>query len=168
MEMAFSLGSNQGDRLQFMCMARDALINALDADGLEYAPLYETEPVGVRPEYADVDFLNTVVVLQTAASPQAWLDETQRIEDTLGRQRYEDRYAPRSIDIDVIYAGDVTLDSRTLQVPHPRWMNRRFVLQPLADLRAGMILPGAGGLTVRQLLDDLDDAEKVWIWKREW
>jgi len=168
MEVAFSLGSNQGDRLALMRRARAALAGALDADGVEYAPLYETEPVGVKPEYAGITYLNTVIVLQSDRSPQEWMDALQEIEHRLGRVRTEDRYAPRTVDIDLIYAGETVIETQPLHLPHPRWMQRRYVLQPLADLRPERVLPGAGGRTVRELLDDLGAGEAVWVWREDW
>ena len=84
----------------------------------------------------------------------------------MGRHRGLDRFAPRAIDIDIIYVGDVHIESGGLVVPHPRWMERRFVVQPLADVRPDLFLPGAGRV-VREVLGQLK-GEAVTRLDRSW
>lgn len=142
MLIGFSLGSNEGDRMDYLRRARDRLFAALDARNGRCSPVYETEPVGVKPEYRDQSFLNAVVTLESDRSADDWLAECARIESELDRRRGEDRYAPRTIDIDLLFVGEEVHEDPHLHVPHPRWMERRFVVQPLADLLPDLTLPG--------------------------
>lgn len=167
-EIGFSVGSNLGDREARLAAARDGLLSALDARGGVYSPLYETEPVGVKEEYRERTFLNAVVILETDRTAEDWLEVCRRLEQQGGRERGEDRYAPRAIDIDIIFAGNRFADGRHLNIPHPRWMKRRFVVQPLADLRPDLVLPGAGARSVRDVLEGLEDASGVRLVKRAW
>ncbi len=142
MEVGLSLGSNLGDRLANLRAARDA-IAALDGVRLTAAsPVYETEPVGVRPRYRELAYLNAVIVVVADQPIDALSERLHAIEDGLGRVRGSDRYAPRTIDIDVLYADAVRVARDDLTLPHPRWAARRFVVQPLADVRPALVLPG--------------------------
>lgn len=167
MEIGFSLGSNLGDRLVYLQQARDRLLLHSDSRLLAQSPVYETAPVGVRPEYDDLSYLNSVVVLESGMSPHDWLAALSRIETELGRVRTDDRNAPRTIDIDIIYAGEHVIGSGGLEVPHPRWLERRFVVQPLADIRPELVIPESGK-TVREILANLPPDEKVAPFAWEW
>lgn len=158
LEIGFSLGSNLGDRLQNLVAAKEALLSFPDARQIAQSTVFETEPVGVQPEHAHLLFLNAVLILSSSLPVEGWLTRLGDIENTLSRERSEDRYAPRTIDIDILYAGESCIDSGGLVVPHPRWMERRFVVAPLAELRPDRILPGAGK-SVRQILDHLPPGE---------
>jgi len=160
METGLSLGSNLGDRLANLRAARERLLALPGVRLLAAAPVYETEPVGVKPEFRHLAFLNTVLILEGDLSPVEWRRTTARIEDELGRVRSADKFAPRTLDIDVLYVGDCCVDDGGLVIPHPRWMLRRFVLQPLADVRPELVLPGAA-LTVFQTLENLPPGEAV-------
>lgn len=156
-ESGFSLGSNLGDRMGHL---RDAIHRLASTPGAELracAPVYETEPVGVKPEYADLKYLNTVVIIASPLTPAEWLRRIAEIEGALGRVRTEDRYAPRTLDIDLIYHGAEMIGGRGITVPHPRWAEREFVVRPLADVRPDLVLPGAGR-TVGDILRDLESA----------
>ncbi len=144
MEIGLSLGSNLGDRLATL---REAAHRIGRLPGIRIraaAPLYETEPVDARPEYAGLRYLNTVLILEAPGDTR--LPELARqlhdIETALGRVRLPDRNAPRALDIDMLYAGSVTRADGILDLPHPRWATRRFVVQPLADVRPTLVLPG--------------------------
>ncbi len=151
MESGFSLGSNLGDRLVNLRTARRRLAALPGVRELAVAPIYETEPVGVQPEFRHLAFLNTVIILDGPFSPQEWRKRTAQIEDELGRVRAADKFAPRTLDIDVLYVGEHCVDEGGLTIPHPRWTQRRFVLQPLADVRPNLMLPDSDR-TVLQLL----------------
>lgn len=166
MEIGLSLGSNQGDRLAHMKAARDRILSAPDVRWVAQSPLYETEPVGVRDEYRDRKFLNAVLIVESDRLPDQWLTELRRLEYDMGRLRENDRNAPRPIDVDILYIDDQCIESGGLVVPHPRWAERRFVVQPLADVRPDRVLPGAGK-TVRGVLNDLK-GEEVTAYMKEW
>lgn len=142
-EVGLSLGSNQGNRLQYL---REATKEIKDIPGIELvaaSPVYETEPVGVKPQYRDMAYLNAVLVIQTQLTMQDLSDRIHAVEEKLGRVREDDRFAPRTIDIDILYAGETVCKEDALTLPHPRWAERRFVLQPLADLRPNLHIPGS-------------------------
>jgi len=152
-----ALGSNLGDRSGHLRAAIEALrgIAALGEPVLT-APIYQTEPRFCPP--GSPDFLNSVVEIGFAGSPLELLTHTRRIEQQLGRTRGEQRNTPRTIDIDLLYLGDAVLESEDLTLPHPRLSERRFVLQPLADIRPDLVLPGQS-LCVRDLLANLEGDE---------
>lgn len=153
-EIGFSLGSNLGDRAAHLRAAKRLLLEQPQCRFLAQSSLYETEPVGVKPEYQHLPFLNAVLVIGSGWPVEAWMSRLHAIEDSLGRQRSEDRFAPRTIDIDILYAGETCVGSSGLVVPHPRWARRRFVVEPLAEVRPHLILPGADA-SVRSVLDRL-------------
>lgn len=142
-ETGIALGSNQGDRLDNLRSAYVILARWTKARILETAPVYETPPVDVPPEFRHLAFLNSVLLIATAVDPMRVLEKMQAIERHLGRdRRREPRHGPRVIDLDIIYVGQQTLHLPELQIPHPRWAHRAFVARPLADLRPNLILPG--------------------------
>jgi 2-amino-4-hydroxy-6-hydroxymethyldihydropteridine diphosphokinase len=167
MEAGLSLGANLGDRLAQLRAARERLAAWPGVRLLASAPVYETEPVGVKPEYRHLAFLNTVLIVAGAFPPAAWRRITAQIEDDLGRRRTADRFAPRTLDIDVLYVGDQCYADGDVVVPHPRWAERRFVLQPLADVRPDLMLPGAQQ-TVFQTLENLPPGEQVRKFCADW
>ena len=130
------------------------------------APVYQTSPLACPA--GSPDFFNTVVEISYDGSPEELLQHTQAIELTLGRCRSSTHHAPRSIDIDLLYFGDATHASDGLVIPHPRLTQRRFVLQPLADIRPELILPG-DCLTIATHLAGLVSAEPApELVQREW
>ncbi|MCF7838479.1 MAG: 2-amino-4-hydroxy-6-hydroxymethyldihydropteridine diphosphokinase [Candidatus Marinimicrobia bacterium] len=159
-ELGLSLGSNLGDRLGHLRAAREALCAYAQTTLAAQAPVYETDPVGVRPEYAHLAYLNTVLILCTDESAAPWLDRIQALEAALGRVRQADRNAPRPIDVDILYVGAQIEKTPDLTVPHPRWAERAFVLVPLADVRPDLRLPGYRQ-TVAQLAARLSDRATV-------
>lgn len=159
-EVGLSLGSNLGDRLANLRAARARLAVWPGVRLVASAPIYETEPVGVKPEYHHLAFLNTVLIVTGDFPPTVWRRLTAQIEDDLGRVRSDDKFAPRTLDIDVLYVGDLCCDDDGVIIPHPRWAERRFVLQPLADVRPDLVLPGAKQ-TVFQTLENLPVGETV-------
>jgi 2-amino-4-hydroxy-6-hydroxymethyldihydropteridine diphosphokinase len=124
--------------------------------------------VGVKPEYRRLKYLNAVVILEADLDARAWLRRSGGIEAELGRVRTDDRFAPRTMDIDLLYRGDDRFDDGGLTVPHPRWMQRLFVVRPLADVRPDLRMPG-DPLRVLDHLAPLETAsEKVIEWVRTW
>ena len=120
------LGSNLGERERCLQAAIDAM-----PDVVAVSPIYETEPVG-GPE-GQGPFLNCVVELDTDLTPRQLLELAQRLEHAAQRVRTE-RWGPRTLDVDVLLVGDLTVDEPDLIVPHPRMWERDFVLRPLRDL----------------------------------
>lgn len=167
MEVALSLGSNLGDRMATLRAARDRIRALPGVQVVAQAPVYETEPVGVKPAYAHLHYLNTVLVVDTDRPVEALHEDLARIEDALGRVRQEDRFAPRTLDIDILYAGPQVRGTDTLTLPHPRWAGRRFVVQPLADVRPDTVVPGTQA-PVREVLRRLPPGEGLTLHARVW
>ena len=146
-----SLGSNLGDRRNYLQSAVADLAKK-GVGILRTASLYSTEPKGLA---AQPWFLNTIVETSTSEEPEALLDICLEIERSYGRVRVE-RDGPRTLDIDIILYGDRVLHSSRLTVPHPRYADRRFVLEPLAEIGPDIIDP-VRHRTMRELLADCSD-----------
>ncbi len=145
------LGANLGAREASLRRAVALLDAREDIAVAAISVLRETDPVG----YLDQPrFLNGVVALDTGLCPHELLAVLLEIERELGRVRDGIRNGPRPIDLDLLLYDDLTLDEPDLTVPHPRLHERRFVLEPLADLDPDLIVPGQG--TVAELLRALD------------
>ena len=118
MEIGFSLGSNLYNRKRLLMQAKNLLLSAPRTKFIDQSPIYETTPVDVKPEYQDMAYLNSIVVVESELPLESWLSYIGKIEHSLGRERSEtDRNAPRPIDVDIIYAGDQIIDSGGLEVP---------------------------------------------------
>jgi 2-amino-4-hydroxy-6-hydroxymethyldihydropteridine diphosphokinase len=166
MRTGVALGSNLGDRLANLLAARKAII---DLAGVEppilSSAIYETEPVDCEP--GAEKFLNAVLEFDYEGDPVNLLKNLTEIERVLGRPRDRARNASRPIDIDLLYVGEMKIDTAEVQLPHPRMHSRRFVLQPLADIRPDLLLPQQAK-TVRELLARLDDSGKVVRLTNDW
>lgn len=167
MEIGFSLGSNLYNRKRLLMQAKNLLLSAPRTRYVDQSPIYETTPVDVKPEYQSMAYLNSVVIVESDLPLESWLSYIGTIEKNLGRERTEDRNAPRPIDIDIIYAGEQIIDGGGLEVPHPRWAERRFVVQPLNDVRPNMTLPETNN-PVSQVLRSLPPDEGLSIYDERW
>ncbi len=167
METCFCLGSNEGDRLRWLCRAKSNLLLDSKVRFLDQSYIYETEPVAVREEHRAKKFLNAVLIVESPYAAEEWLPRIRQIETALFRVRTEDRNAPRTIDIDILYCGDQVIDSDQLQIPHPHWSERRFVVEPLAEVRAEMVLPGTDA-PVRKVLARMPDNDEVRLFTERW
>lgn len=167
METGFCLGSNMGGRLRLLSQAKTLILMEPQVAFVDQSPVYETEPVGVKPEYQAMKFLNAVLVVESPYPAEEWLLKIKKIETFLHRVRTEDRNAPRPIDIDIIFSGDRVVDTGLLQVPHARWASRRFVVQPLADVRPDLILPGARGSAL-EILTQMSGQETIRLFSGKW
>ena len=167
METIISMGSNLGDRLAALTMARRRIAEWPDVEIAAQSPVYETEPVGVQSQYSQLPFLNAVLVLESPWDGHEWYQRLHALETKLGRKRVLDRYAPRTIDLDIVCVGDSRIESGGLVIPHPHWKERRFVVQPLADIRPDLVIPGEKR-TIRQILDALPPTPTVALFTKEW
>ncbi len=168
MEIGFSLGSNLGDKIGNLRLAAREILAMEDAQLVGKSSLYETEPVDVKPEYQHLKFLNSVLVISSEVPAETWLERIGDLEVRLGRERDRtDKNAPRNLDVDIIFAGDRLIGSGGLTVPHPRWAERRFVVQPLAELQPDRVLPGMDR-SVSDILNTLPGEDELIQLDAEW
>ena len=149
-----SLGSNVGDRENHL---RDG-IRRLETVGrvVSVSSFYETEPVEVTDQ---AWFLNCAVALETTKTPEQLMAALLDIERDMGRRRTQKK-GPRTIDIDILFVGDTVIDSAELSIPHPAMQERRFVLEPLAEIAAEVRHPGLKR-SVREMLEALPEGQVV-------
>lgn len=137
------LGANLGDRERTL---REAVV-ALDAeDGIDViavSTLRETEPVGVGEQPL---FLNGAAALETTLEARELLDRLLAVEQRFGRVRAPGEHGPRTLDLDLLLYGEERIEEPGLTLPHPRLHERRFVLEPLAELDPGLLVPGRGAV----------------------
>ena len=145
------LGANVGDREATIREALARLGAEAGIDVVSVSALRETEPVGYLEQ---PPFLNGVAALETDLAAPELLRRVLAIERSLGRRRDGPRYGPRTIDLDLLLYGDAEIDEPGLTVPHPRLHERRFALEPLAELAPAEVVPGRG--PVSELLSKLD------------
>jgi len=150
------LGSNLGNRLNNLDQARLMISKSMGPISICSA-FYETEPWGFADESF---FLNQVVVVSTTINPFELLTEIIRIEAFLGRTRGNIRYVSRTIDIDILFYDDLIIETPELIIPHIEMKNRRFVLEPLAEIASDLIHPVLH-TSVRNLLNDCTDQSLV-------
>ena len=152
-----ALGSNLGDRMANLDMATQMLREiAIKNETFLKAHVYQTEPLHCPPD--SPDFLNTVVEFGFDGTASELLGKTRAIEISMGRLSNPQRNAPRVIDVDILYLGNEQCDSSDLILPHPRLHERRFVLQPLADIRPELVLAGQAKC-IAQILKELKSNE---------
>ena len=176
MRTGIALGSNLGDRMANLRAARKEIVDLVrqrtDSPGranvkspMRSSPIYETEPVDCEPDAGK--FLNAVLEIDYDGDPSELLEQLIRVEESLGRKRDHARNVSRKIDIDLLYADDLNVNNERLQLPHPRLHQRKFVLQPLADIRPDLTLPNQTR-TVRELLAQSKDSTKVICFAEKW
>ena len=144
------IGANLGPREETLRRAVDLLGRADGVEVVGVSELRETDPVGVVDQ---PPFLNGAVSVETTLSPRALLDLLVEVERSLGRVRGE-RWAPRVVDLDLLVYGTEVVDEPGLHVPHPRLHERRFALEPLAEMNPELEIPGRGNVSA--LLAALD------------
>jgi 2-amino-4-hydroxy-6-hydroxymethyldihydropteridine diphosphokinase len=140
MRAGVAIGSNLGERLANLRNARKdiaELSNVLPP--MRASAVYETEPVGCQKGAAK--FLNAAIEFEYSGEAQDLLRELAAIEKLLGRPAGHARNASRTIDLDLLYFGELEIETAELQLPHPRIAGREFVLRPLADIRPDLVLP---------------------------
>jgi 2-amino-4-hydroxy-6-hydroxymethyldihydropteridine diphosphokinase len=145
------LGSNEGDKLDWLRKGI-TLLREKCGEIEKISSIYQTAAWGLEDQD---DFYNLVLLLQTALKPGEFLEQTQQIEQELGRQRTL-KWGPRTLDIDLLFFNDEVIDLPNLKVPHPFLQQRRFTLAPLAEIAPDFIHP-VYRKTVSRLLAECQD-----------
>ncbi len=153
------LGSNIGDRLRFLTSAVDAISLIDGVEIKKCSSIYETKPVDYENQD---DFLNCVIALKTTLSPYDLLADLQKIELDLQRKRTI-RWGPRTIDIDILFVEGYMVESDILCLPHPRMLQRAFVLVPLCEIEPDLVISGK---TVLKWLEAIDISGVI-KWKQD-
>jgi len=151
-----SLGSNRGKREENLQRSIE-LLNEKAGKVVQRSSVYETEPWQMTDS---TNFLNQVVLLETALNADTLMDTILGIESALGRIRIAERYEPRTIDIDILFFNNDVLETEKVTVPHPHLHQRRFVLNPLSELAPGFIHPVLQK-SMEQLLQECGDSLEV-------
>ncbi len=156
-DYGIAFGSNLGNRLSNLRQAKRLLLhhcsNPKDA---KFSPIYETQPVDCALETNN--FLNAVACLPLSLPPEDALNLCLKIESSFDRPKKREKNAPRTIDLDIIYAGSLIHNSKKLTIPHPKLYERRFVLEPLSTIMPSLILTNQKK-TILQHLNDIESSE---------
>ncbi|MGW3511851.1 2-amino-4-hydroxy-6-hydroxymethyldihydropteridine diphosphokinase [Streptomyces sp. NPDC000994] len=139
-----SIGSNLGNRLETLQGAVDALEDTPGVRVKAVSPVYETEPWGVEPG-SQPSYLNAVVILKTTLPPSSLLERAHAVEEAFSRVR-DERWGPRTLDVDIVAYAETVSDDPLLTLPHPRAHERAFVLAPWYDVDPDAQLPGRGAV----------------------
>ena len=153
MRVGIALGSNLGDRACHLHAAIRAIRNFAEEPVL-VSRVYETEPIDCPP--GSPAFLNAAMEIGWSGGLPELLQKLQAIEREQGRPSVHARNAPRPLDLDILYADELTVCTPELEVPHPRWMRRAFVVLPLADIVPNLRLPNSK-MTPSELAQTLDN-----------
>jgi 2-amino-4-hydroxy-6-hydroxymethyldihydropteridine diphosphokinase len=145
-----SLGSNVGDRVRFLERGLEGLMKEIRFDRI--SSIYETQPVGVKDQPW---YLNLVCAGATRLKPGALLEYIHEVEGRCERVRSEERYTPRTLDIDILTYDDRVIEQYSLVIPHPKMHERKFVLKPLAEIAPEWRHP-VEGKTAEELLEEQD------------
>jgi 2-amino-4-hydroxy-6-hydroxymethyldihydropteridine diphosphokinase len=157
-----ALGSNIGNRHEYLTNAIKKLANHPKIKLVNISSVYETDPVG----YEEQDlFLNMVIELMTSFSAYELLDYCLKVELELGRKR-EIYWGPRTIDLDILLYNQENIVSENLIVPHPRMLERNFVMIPLSEIKPDVIIPNREK-PLEGWIEELPNKEGVRIWKRK-
>lgn len=154
-----AIGSNQGQRLNYLQESINLIYSRI-GDVVKVSKIYETPAWGFEGN----EFLNACICVITRLKPNDLLRRLLEIELELGRERLSNTYANRSIDLDIIFYNDQSITENHLIIPHPKLTERRFVLQPLADLIPDFIHPNYN-VSISKLLKDTSDSSKIIISK---
>ena len=146
-----AVGSNLSDPVNQAKQAINSLKTLPKSEFLQASSLYSSSPMGPQDQ---PDYINAVVAVKTELTPLELLDSTQAIEQEQGRVRKEERWGPRTLDLDIILFGDEVIDSERLTIPHYGMKEREFVLYPLAEIAPSLTLPD--GTELSELLEKTD------------
>lgn len=155
-----SIGSNMGDRLDLFKKAIDYLQSDDNIRISNISSIYETEPIGYTEQ---AKFLNAVLKVETSYKPEELLLKCQETEKVNGRIR-DIRWGPRTIDLDILLYNYENIETESLSVPHPRMLERAFVLIPLLELVPNITLPKMD-IPLVNILENIQDKEGVRLWK---
>jgi 2-amino-4-hydroxy-6-hydroxymethyldihydropteridine diphosphokinase len=157
-----ALGSNIGNRYDYLTEAIKQLESHLEISMVNISSVYETDPVG----YEDQDlFLNMVIEVMTSLCADELLDICLKLELTLGRKR-EIVWGPRTIDLDILLYNQENIETEKLIIPHPRMLERNFVMIPLSEIKPDIIIPNTDK-PLEALIKELPNKEGVRLWKRK-
>ena len=156
-KVVYSIGSNLGDRLGNVQGAVDALRDTPDVIVVDVSSVYETKPLGGPSD--SPEFLNIVVIAETTLEPRTLVERAFAIEDAFGRTRDGERWAPRTLDVDLIMVGNAVVDSEELRLPHPLAHERAFVLVPWYEVDPTAEIIGKGA--IGDLLGNADSSGVV-------
>jgi 2-amino-4-hydroxy-6-hydroxymethyldihydropteridine diphosphokinase len=137
------LGGNLGDRRAMLGHALELLAAEPAIEVVRVSTFRETDPVGPVDQ---PPFLNAAAAISTTLSARGLLGRLLAVERELGRTRAGQRFGPRTIDLDLLLYGEEQIDEPGLEVPHPRLHERRFALEPLAELDPSLVVPGRGSV----------------------
>ena len=167
MEVGLSLGSNMGDRLAHLKNAKSIILESPGIVAAAQSPVYDTEPVDVPAEFQELNFLNSILIVRTLIPVSQLMRTFQFMEQKIGRVPNMVVNAPRPMDIDIIYADGLQVKEQHIEIPHPHWQERRFVVQPLCDVRPDLVIPGQTG-TVAEVLAGLRDPHEATLFTKKW
>ena len=139
MRIGIALGSNLGDRMANLGAAREAIVDLAANKSVLASRVYETEPVNC--EKGAAKFFNAAIEFGYSGRPEELRRELAGIERVLGRSAAHERNVSRTIDLDLLYFGELVIETAELRLPHPGIVEREFVLRPLADIRPDLVLP---------------------------
>ncbi|CCN72452.1 2-amino-4-hydroxy-6-hydroxymethyldihydropteridine pyrophosphokinase [Vibrio nigripulchritudo ATCC 27043] len=153
-----AVGSNLSDPVTQALQGIEALKSIPNTEFVRASSLYSSTPMGPQNQ---PDYINAVVEVQTSLTPLELLDSTQKIELEQGRVRKDERWGPRTLDLDIVLYGNEVIDSERLTVPHYGMKVREFVLYPLAEIAPSLTLPD--GTQLQTLLKQVDrNGLNVW------
>ncbi|MBS9433633.1 2-amino-4-hydroxy-6-hydroxymethyldihydropteridine diphosphokinase [Photorhabdus hainanensis] len=141
-----AVGSNLAEPMQQVKNALAALRDLPETEFIACSSLYRTKPMGPQNQS---DFLNAAVALETSLTPEELLNHTQAIELAQGRVRKDERWGPRTLDLDIMLFGDQVINTERLTVPHYGLKQREFMLYPLAEIAPDLIFPDGEALSER-------------------
>jgi 2-amino-4-hydroxy-6-hydroxymethyldihydropteridine diphosphokinase len=152
------LGSNLGDRAEYLQKAVNELLKLEDTSIIQFSSIYETEPVGIKEQ---PDFFNMVVEIDTKIPPKDLLKNLKEIEGIIGRTHLQ-HWGPREIDLDMLYYDKEISHDEKLDLPHPEITHRRFMLEPMKEIAADFNDP-LQHLKISELFQRCSDTSAVQI-----
>ncbi len=161
------LGGNVGDVSGHFKHAQQALIRHPEIQSFKCSSIYQSKPWGggIIDVSAQEDYLNQVVEIKTSLSASKLLGFCQRIEHQRGRNHLANRWSARALDIDILLYGNEQVSSVDLEIPHPRMLQRAFVLLPLYELSPNLIIPDAGSVKVALASLEADELSSAFLVK---